>query len=1064
MTSIVRRVSQRPLLVAALALATLFHGTLLAMGSFRRTYDAYVHIFFADHYARGWFTTWEPRWYTGFTVTSYPPGTHQLTALLARLIGLEAGFAVVQLAGILLVVVGVYRLASLLTSRRAAGYAAIISVLSTGIAEAVHVFGQLPTICSLGLLLNSLPHVRRWIVEGHRGHLVTAAALLAGTTALHHVTTLFGAVFFLGPVIAHGLLERFRTPLAGESAARPHRVTRDTIGPLVARRLRRIVRPLGRAALLAVLVVAVLLVVVLPYWIWSRTDPIVQIPIPHGSRENFLEDVNAGLLFWLIPWGMMLMVLPYAIVRGLRSSAWPFIASLGLLAMLGTGGTTPLPRMLLGGAFDILTLDRFTFWATIVVLPFAGMMAESLLHGGLRRRLSVVVGSWAPRVTQVILVILLLGSAIFTVTLTQYRRLQPDPVDPAPIVAFLERDQHWQWRYLTLGLGDQMAWLSAQTIAQSVDGNYHSARRLPELITTPVERLEGAKFRGVRGLGSLQQFLAVPEKYHLKFVFSADQFYDPLLYFSGWRPLSRLENDVVVWEREDVAPMPAVVETRELPLAHRLMWGVFPMSALAAALTAAGLSASGALGRAGRGSSRRSGRSAVDRFEGWLERHAEMSNGGATRASSWKQPLQGFVEAVRPSDSVLRTVLCCLVAGVVAGGGFLILAGEEPGPEATVIAYYDDLDFHRFEAAWDRLDPMSRPSLSDYLVGLSVKDGLLDSYASLNDVAVKAIARTDEGAIVEVSASYVTALAEYHIDETVTLRKSADGWVITPDQEVAHEPVERLARRSGVDFLPLGRRAVTTDTTEYDDVLDRPELELSHSRVVLFDGNPTVVGWIRNVDADPGALTITAQLLETDGAPTATYNSGRVVQHSLLPGEGTSFRVDFEGVAGDDVGSFDPHDFEALDIAEPSGLDVYAKATVTGRGLDRPIVLQGIVVSVADDGVAQLSGSVLNLGLDDATVVALLVSLYDEDGALIWVDWILISDAIRPGLEAEFAAPLTARHRLQPLSLATTQHFVNGLPRLELVATDQGLIPVPDGAGYSALAVQPVTYQRGITP
>ncbi|MDH3539338.1 MAG: hypothetical protein OEP52_05035, partial [Acidimicrobiia bacterium] len=113
MTSIVRRVSQHPLLVAALALATLFHGTLLAMGSFRHTYDAYVHIFFADHYTRGWFTTWEPRWYTGFTVTSYPPGTHQLTALLSKLIGLEAGFAVVQLAGVLLVVVGVYRLSLL---------------------------------------------------------------------------------------------------------------------------------------------------------------------------------------------------------------------------------------------------------------------------------------------------------------------------------------------------------------------------------------------------------------------------------------------------------------------------------------------------------------------------------------------------------------------------------------------------------------------------------------------------------------------------------------------------------------------------------------------------------------------------------------------------------------------------------------------------------------------------------------------------------------------------------------------------------------------------------------
>ena len=48
---------------------------------------------------------------------------------------------------------------------------------------------------------------------------------------------------------------------------------------------------------------------------------------------------------------------------------WPLAASLGVLAFFGTGGTTPFPKLILGGAYNILTLDRFTFWATITVLP-----------------------------------------------------------------------------------------------------------------------------------------------------------------------------------------------------------------------------------------------------------------------------------------------------------------------------------------------------------------------------------------------------------------------------------------------------------------------------------------------------------------------------------------------------------------------------------------------------------------------------------------------------------------------------------------------------------------------
>ncbi|MEZ4615107.1 MAG: hypothetical protein R2867_06265 [Caldilineaceae bacterium] len=34
----------------------------------------------------------------------------------------------------------------------------------------------------------------------------------------------------------------------------------------------------------------------------SRFDPISQVPIPHASRDNFfLINLNAGLIFWIIP-------------------------------------------------------------------------------------------------------------------------------------------------------------------------------------------------------------------------------------------------------------------------------------------------------------------------------------------------------------------------------------------------------------------------------------------------------------------------------------------------------------------------------------------------------------------------------------------------------------------------------------------------------------------------------------------------------------------------------------------------------------------------------------------
>ena len=75
-------------MVAALC----YHGVLSIFGTYRNTYDAYVHIFFADHWRRGWFDHWDPRWYTGFTLTSYPPGSQQSVAMVSFHQRSAAGF------------------------------------------------------------------------------------------------------------------------------------------------------------------------------------------------------------------------------------------------------------------------------------------------------------------------------------------------------------------------------------------------------------------------------------------------------------------------------------------------------------------------------------------------------------------------------------------------------------------------------------------------------------------------------------------------------------------------------------------------------------------------------------------------------------------------------------------------------------------------------------------------------------------------------------------------------------------------------------------------------------
>jgi len=54
--------------------------------------------------------------------------------------------------------------------------------------------------------------------------------------------------------------------------------------------------------------------------------------------------------------------------------------------IFGLGGTTPLPRWLLGRAYEILTFERFTFWATLLAMPLVGVLQLSCWTASAPRR------------------------------------------------------------------------------------------------------------------------------------------------------------------------------------------------------------------------------------------------------------------------------------------------------------------------------------------------------------------------------------------------------------------------------------------------------------------------------------------------------------------------------------------------------------------------------------------------------------------------------------------------------------------------------------------------------
>jgi hypothetical protein len=535
----------RPIPLLAIVLVALaVHGPLLLMQLPSGSFDANFHIFLASHYAHHWFNPWNEKWFAGFSQTTYPPLTHQWIALVSTVAGLKMAYMLVQLVGVLLLPVGVFRFARIWVDERSASYAALGSIFLGALAFLIYQAGQLATITSAALYLNALPYFYDWSSQGSGRALLKGVAVSWAAAAAHHVTLIFGTVLFAGPVLWLICMDA----LDGR-----------TKGSLVA--------SVSRAVVFAVLVGIGVGAVLLPYWMTLLQHPIHQIPIPHDSRANFLLNSITAINYFVIPYGALILALPFIVIRGASVRRLrPLLFGFWLTLIFGLGGTTPLPRWLLGRAFDVLTFERFTFWATLMAMPIVGLLAVELLD---RFRAKAAVALSLAAVATV-------GAALAWLTANPYRPAAT--VNVNPVIAFLNRDGHDAYRYLTLGFGSELAQVSTYTNASSVDGDYNSARLLPEMTHYGSAQLTNAKFYGSAGMASLRAMLEHANRYGLKYVFVHDSYYEPLLTFVGWRKTETFDNgEITAWSKDDVPPAHRI-DSDAIPSAWMgLLWGTLPI-------------------------------------------------------------------------------------------------------------------------------------------------------------------------------------------------------------------------------------------------------------------------------------------------------------------------------------------------------------------------------------------------------------------------------------------------------------------------------------------------------
>lgn len=209
-------------------------------------------------------------------------------------------------------------------------------------------------------------------------------------------------------------------------------------------------------------------------------------------------------------------------------------------------------------------MERFTYWATLLALPIVGLLCADLVRR-FRLRAAVPLGLLAAL------------TCAGGVSWSSFRPTDDYAIDITPVALWLNRGGHDQYRYIVLGFGNKLSRLAVETNASTVDGEWYSERRLPELTKYGGGSLNNSRYFPPGGLEALHAILEHANRYGLKWVFVHDPYYDPLLEFAGWRQVDELNNgSITVWSKEGVPPATPMNLALRPPAWQGELWGILP--------------------------------------------------------------------------------------------------------------------------------------------------------------------------------------------------------------------------------------------------------------------------------------------------------------------------------------------------------------------------------------------------------------------------------------------------------------------------------------------------------
>ncbi|MFK8060878.1 MAG: hypothetical protein AB8B78_12400, partial [Polaribacter sp.] len=223
------------------------------------------------------------------------------------------------------------------------------------------------------------------------------------------------------------------------------------------------------------------------------------------------------------------------------------------------------------------------------------------------------------------------------------------------------------------------------------------------------------------------------------------------------------------------------------------------------------------------------------------------------------------------------------------------------------------------------------------------------------------------------------------------------------------------------------------EQTHHEDILKQPVLEIVSAKLIKFNKRYSIIGEVQNIDNVPSDVVLKGTLYNDDNKELATYNAKHILKHKLMPKEISAFRINFEGIAWSKTKDsipkiFNPDEFTPVELSEqPTKFNLQAAGNVSNSDLYKDIVLSEVNITPNN-----INGTLFNSGIQEITVPQIIITFYDNDKEMIWVDNLFLKEGIRQERKLRFKYPIPLKSIIKVINHDMSFCFVNGLPNKDI--------------------------------